>query len=83
VVDDIEQASHGGEINVALSEGQLKIEDIHGTIGEVITRLKNGRENDDEITIFDSTGLAIQDMVCSKLVYEKARRSKVPLFRFF
>jgi alanine dehydrogenase len=83
VVDDIEQSSHGGEINVALSEGRLKIEDIHGTIGEVIINSKNGRENDAEITVFDSTGLAIQDMVCAKLIYEKTRRSKVPLFRFF
>jgi len=83
VVDDIEQASHGGEINVALSEGRLKIEDVHGTIGEVIINSKKGRESDDEITVFDSTGLAIQDMVCAKLIYEKTRRIKVPLFRFF
>jgi alanine dehydrogenase len=83
VVDDIEQASHGGEINVALSGGQLKVEDIHGSIGEVIINSKSGRESDDEITVFDSTGLAIQDMVCAKLVYEKASEIKVPLFRFF
>jgi len=83
VVDDIEQASHGGEINVPISEGQLRIEQIYGTIGEIAANLKNGRENDDEVTIFDSTGLAIQDMVCAKLVYEKAKTRGTPVFAFF
>jgi len=83
VVDDIEQASHGGEINVPLSESQFRIEQIYGTIGEIAANLKNGRENDDEITIFDSTGLAIQDIVCAKLVYEKAKTRGTPVFAFF
>lgn len=83
IVDDIEQASHGGEINVPLSESQLRIEQIYGTIGEIAANLKNGRENDDEITIFDSTGLAIQDIVCAKLVYEKAKTRGTPVFAFF
>jgi alanine dehydrogenase len=37
--------------------------------------IKKGRESDEEITIFDSTGLAIQDIICAKLVYEKAKGS--------
>ena len=36
-------------------------------------RRKKGRESDGEITIFDSTGLAIQDIACAKFVYEKAK----------
>ena len=36
--------------------------------------MKKGRKNDEEITIFDSTRLAIHDIVCAKLVYEKAKR---------
>jgi len=83
VVDDIEQGSHGGEINVPLSEGQLRIEQIYGTVGEIAANIKNGRENDDEVTIFDSTGLAIQDLACAKLIYEKARKSNAPVFTFF
>ena len=83
IIDDIEQASHSGEINVPLSEGLLKIEEIYGTLGEIVTGMKQGRENDEEITIFDSTGLAIQDIICAKLVYEKARKKKVPAFDFF
>ena len=73
VVDSIEQASHSGEINVPLSQGMIRVEEIYGTLGEVVANMKRGRENDEEITIFDSTGLAIQDIVCAKLVYNKAK----------
>ena len=72
VVDEIEQASHSGEINVPLSAGLLRLTDVYGTLGEVISGAKKGRENDAEITVFDSTGLAIQDIACAKLVYLKA-----------
>jgi alanine dehydrogenase len=71
IVDDIDQASHSGEINVPLSEGKIKISDVRGTLGEIIIKAKQGRVNDKEITIFDSTGLAIQDIMCAKHVYEK------------
>jgi alanine dehydrogenase len=81
IVDDIEQASHSGEINVPLSHGMIKIEDIYGTLGEVVANMKKGRENDQEITIFDSTGVAIEDMTCAKLVYNKARERELPTFK--
>ena len=82
IIDDIEQAAHSGEINVPLSQGQLKIGDIYASLGEVATNMKKGRENDEEITIFDSTGLAIQDIICAKLVYEKAKGRKATVFDF-
>ena len=72
VVDDIEQASHSGEINVPLSHGVIKTEDIYGTLGEIVANIKKGRESDQEVTVFDSTGLAVQDIICAKLVYDKA-----------
>jgi len=81
IVDDIEQASHSGEINVPLSEDMIRLADIYGTLGEIAANLKRGRENSDEITIFDSTGLAIQDIVCAKIVYEKAKDKKLPFFK--
>ena len=70
VVDDIEQGSHSGELNVPLSEGLIKVEDINGTMGEIAANMKRGRENDKEITVFDSTGLAIQGTIYAKIVYE-------------
>ncbi|MCD6342136.1 MAG: ornithine cyclodeaminase family protein, partial [Thaumarchaeota archaeon] len=72
VVDDFGQAVHGGEINVPISKGIISESDIYGEIGEIIAGLKKGRENDEEITIFTSTGLAIQDAVTAHLAYEKA-----------
>ena len=72
VVDDWEQASHSGEINVPLTEGIITRESIWGEIGEIVADLKLGRASPDEITVFDSTGLAIQDAATAKLAYDKA-----------
>jgi len=75
VVDDIAQAAHSGEINVPISEGALKPDDIFAQIGEIIVGKKPGRTSEDEITIFDSTGLGIQDVAVGSVVYENALRS--------
>lgn len=72
VVDDTAQAVHSGEVNVPISKGVLKPEEIYGQIGEIIAGIKPGRTNDDEITIFDSTGLAIQDVATGTIVYKRA-----------
>ncbi len=73
IVDDMEQALHGGEINVAISKETIKPEDVHATLGEIVAGIKRGRESDEEVTIFDSTGLAIQDIAVADVVYRKAR----------
>lgn len=72
VVDDVEQAIHGGEINVPLSKGIIGRGRIYGELGEIVAGLKEGRENDHEITIFSSTGLAIQDAAVANIAYENA-----------
>jgi len=71
VVDNWEQASHGGEINVAVSDGSIGRDDVHAELGEIAAGLKPGRERPDEITVFDSTGLAIQDLACAAHVYRR------------
>ncbi|MDI9646662.1 MAG: alanine dehydrogenase [Archaeoglobales archaeon] len=76
-VDDYEQAIHSGEINVAISKGILNPKNIHASLGEVIAKIKAGREREDEITLFDSTGLAIQDVAVAKIVYERALRENI------
>lgn len=73
VVDDIEQACHSGEINVPLSKGIISRADIYAELGEIIAGKKVGRVTDSEITIFDSTGLAIQDIATAAVVYKRAR----------
>jgi alanine dehydrogenase len=71
-VDDIRQCRTDGEINVPLSKGLLREQDIAGEIGEVITGKKQGRRSDDDITLFDSTGIALQDSATVPLEYERA-----------
>ena len=75
VVDDLRQASHGGEINVPLSKGLFKKQQIYATLGEIITGIKTGRTDNKIITVFDSTGLAIEDIAVARLLYEKARNN--------
>lgn len=73
IIDCWDQASHSGEINIPVHEGIIRRNDIHSTIGEIITGKKPGRESDKEITVFDSTGLAVQDVVTAWNIYEKAQ----------
>ncbi|MGQ9543803.1 MAG: alanine dehydrogenase [Candidatus Bathyarchaeia archaeon] len=77
VVDDWEQALHSGEVNVPISMGLISREDIYGELGEVVVGKKKGRTSSGELTIFDSTGLAIQDAAVAKLVYKKALEKRV------
>jgi ornithine cyclodeaminase/alanine dehydrogenase len=73
VIDDLHQALSGGEVNVALARGELALGDLHASLGEVVTGVKPGRATEDEITVFDSTGLAIQDVAVARIVYDEAR----------
>ncbi|MEO1482695.1 MAG: ornithine cyclodeaminase family protein [Myxococcota bacterium] len=71
-VDEIEQATHSGEINVPLHDGTYSQDQIAGTIGDVILEKTAGRRDAGEITIFDSTGLAVQDLALAAKIYEGA-----------
>ena len=71
-VDDIRQCRTDGEINVPLSKGLIREQDIAGEIGEVIVGKTQGRRSDDEVTLFDSTGIALQDSATVPLEYERA-----------
>ncbi len=75
-IDDYAQAAHSGEINTAISAGIFDPSDIAGTIGDVVCG-KKGRTDPDEITIFDSTGLAIQDLAIAKIAMEEAEFSEL------
>lgn len=76
VVDAWEQASHSGEINVPLREGIISKRDIYADIGKIVSGKKKGRTSEGEITIFDSTGLAIQDVAIADLIYKTALAKK-------
>ncbi len=64
--------AEAGDIQIPIEEGALSSEDIYGEIGELITGAKKGRENDDEVTLFKSVGLSIQDISVAYYVYRRA-----------
>lgn len=68
-VDDMEQAVHSGEVNVPISAGFYTADEIAGTLGEVVCGRKR-RKTREEVTVFDSTGLAVQDLAIAALVME-------------
>jgi ornithine cyclodeaminase len=67
VVDDVNQAITIGETQHAIAQGLIGREDIHATLGEILAGRKTGRTRDHEITLFDATGLAFQDLVAGHL----------------
>ena len=71
-VDDIRQCVPDGEINVALREGLISEADVTGEIGKVICGDLEGRQSDEQVTVFDSTGIALQDSATVPLEYERA-----------
>ncbi len=75
VIDDWAQASHSGEINVPIRKRQLAKKDIYANLGDIAAGKAKGRTSGSEITLFDSTGLAIQDVSCAYTVY-KALKDK-------
>lgn len=64
--------SEAGDIMIPLKEGSITESHFFADLGEVVAGRKKGRENDSQITLFKSNGLAIQDAATAKLVYDKA-----------
>ncbi len=76
VVDSWDQASHSGEINVPVTKKIITKKDIAASLGEVVCGKKQVRKSNKEITLFDSTGLAIQDLYTADLIYKLAKRKR-------
>jgi ornithine cyclodeaminase/alanine dehydrogenase-like protein (mu-crystallin family) len=72
VVDVLDQCAEIGELQHALAAGLMTREKVHAELGDVLTGRHPGRTRDDEITIFDSSGTALQDVAAAIAVYEKA-----------
>ena len=75
--DDWEQASHGGELAHAVEDGLVAREEVTA-IGDVLAGTAPGRSSDDEITMFDSTGLAIQDLAIALAALQAADADALP-----
>lgn len=76
-VDDMTQAINVGETEIPIKKGVIKKEDIAGEIGALILGKIKGRISDDEITIYDTTGIALQDLLTAKKVLELAKEKNL------
>ena len=75
--DDWEQASHGGELTAAVAAGAVTQDDVT-TLGAVLAGDAEGRRDDAETTLFDSTGLAIQDLAIARLAFLRSVELDLP-----
>lgn len=72
VVDNLRQCMTRGETQNPLRQGVISTEDIHCEIGQILLGEKPGRESDAELTIFDTTGMAVQDNATAAKIYARA-----------
>jgi ornithine cyclodeaminase/alanine dehydrogenase-like protein (mu-crystallin family) len=75
--DDWAQASHGGELTGAVAAGVV-VRDTVTELGAVLAGDSEGRRDDNEVTLFDSTGLAIQDLAIAKAAVAKLDEIEPP-----
>ena len=75
--DDWEQASHNGDLVHAVEAGVLARDDV-SQLGDVLIGTAEGRKSDEDITVFDSTGLAIQDLAIALAALERADELSLP-----
>lgn len=75
--DLLEQCSEVGEFHHALAGGLMQREDFRGELGQLITGQVSGRTSQDEITLYDSTGTAIQDTAAAVAAYRKAKAAGI------
>jgi alanine dehydrogenase len=83
VADSLEQSCTIGDTHHALAKGLMRKEDVYAELGEIIAGKKSGRTTDDEIIVFDSTGVAIEDAVAAAAVYDKARAAGIGTYFAF
>ena len=72
VTDLTEQCATIGDLHHAIAAGAMRREDVYAELSEVVAGHKPGRKSDDEIIIFDSTGMALQDVAAAAMVYQRA-----------
>jgi ornithine cyclodeaminase/alanine dehydrogenase-like protein (mu-crystallin family) len=76
VADIVEQCATIGDLRAAIAAGAMSRDDVHADLGEIVAGKKRGRENDDEVFIFDSTGAGFQDTAAASIAYDRAIEQK-------
>ena len=77
IADNLDQCSTIGELHHAIRQGLMRKEDAYAELAEVVAGHKPGRTTKEEIIIFDSTGVAIEDAIAAVTVYEKSRAAGI------
>jgi alanine dehydrogenase len=78
VVDSLDQCCTIGDTHHAIAAGSMKRENVYAELADIVAGKKPGRTSVDEITIFDSTGIALEDAVAAATVYEKSVAERNP-----
>ncbi|AJG99172.1 alanine dehydrogenase [Clostridium beijerinckii] len=76
-VDDMEHCKDVGEIEIPLKQGVISEKNVIGEIGDLILNKVTGRTNDDQITIFDATGMALLDIATAEVALQLAEKNKL------
>ena len=77
VADSLEQCSSIGDLHHAISQGLMRPENVYAELAEIVAGRKPGRTGEEEIIVFDSTGVAIEDAITATAVYEKAQAAHI------
>ncbi len=72
--------SESGDLLIPLSQGIIRESDIQGSLGDILCGRLPGRESDDEIIVYETVGVAMQDLAAAKLICEKARAAGIGTF---
>ena len=83
VADALAQCVVMGDLHHAIEAGRVRVDDVHAELGDLVIGRKSGRTNADEITVFDSTGVAIQDVAAAAWIYRRAVAANVGKFVSF
>ena len=75
VVDSLEQAAEIGDLHHALAAGAVTTDHVHATLGEILAGTKPGRRDPAAVTLFDSTGMGLQDVAAAAAIYRRALAS--------
>jgi ornithine cyclodeaminase/alanine dehydrogenase-like protein (mu-crystallin family) len=73
VVDSADQCAVMGDLRHALNAGAMRADDVHAALADIVAGRAAGRTDADEVTIFDSTGLAVQDVAAAAVIHARAR----------
>ncbi len=72
VVDSLEQAAEIGDLHHAIAAGAVTTDHVNATLGEILAGAKPGRSDATAITLFDSTGMGLQDVAAAAAIYRRA-----------